>query len=139
LIVIAADQVSKAIVRQSLAPGAQRHLVLGVAIVHDVNSGAAFSLFAGSGDAVTVLALVVVAALVVYFARHRGTRLLWLVTGMIVGGAIGNLVDRIRAGGVTDFIKLPDWPAFNLADSAITLGVVGLVLLIGSDGTRRPR
>jgi signal peptidase II len=54
---------------------------------------------------------------------------------MIAGGALGNLADRLRVGAVTDFIKFPDWPAFNVADSAITLGVVGLVLLIGRIGT----
>ena len=54
---------------------------------------------------------------------------------MIAGGALGNLIDRLRIGAVTDFIKFPDWPAFNVADSAITLGVVALVLLIGRGGS----
>ena len=64
---------------------------------------------------------------------------MWVVTGMIVGGALGNLVDRVRAGSVTDFIKLPAWPAFNLADSAITLGVIALIVILGFRGaTERP-
>ena len=53
---------------------------------------------------------------------------------VIVGGALGNLVDRVREGVVTDFIKLPGWPAFNLADTAITLGVLTLFLLVGRGG-----
>ena len=64
-------------------------------------------------------------ALLVYFIRHRGEPLIWLPTGMLFGGALGNLIDRARAGSVTDFIKLPlGWPPFNLADAAITLGIV---------------
>jgi len=73
--------------------------------------------------------------LIYYFARHSSQALLWLPTGMIAGGALGNLIDRLRIGAVTDFIKFPDWPAFNVADSAITLGVVALVLLIGRGGS----
>jgi signal peptidase II len=87
---------------------------------------------------VTALALVVLAVLAFYFARHGSQALLWLATGLIAGGALGNLIDRLRVGAVTDFIKLPDWPAFNVADSAITLGVVALVLLIGRGGAASP-
>ena len=63
-----------------------------------------------------------------YFAAHADRPLVWLPTGLLVGGALGNLVDRARDGAVTDFIKLPLWPAFNLADVAITVGVLALVL-----------
>jgi signal peptidase II len=136
--VIAADQVTKAIVRGSLAPGAERRVLPGVLwFVRATNSGVAFNIFSGSAVAVTLIALVVLAVLVWFFAKHATQRLLWLPTGMIAGGAVGNLIDRLRVGAVTDFIKLPDWPAFNLADSAITLGVVLLVLLIGRGGTAR--
>ena len=76
-----------------------------------------------------------VAAIVGYFATHADRPLIWLPTGMMVGGALGNLVDRIRAGAVTDFIKLPHWPAFNLADTSITLGVVALLFVLRDDGT----
>ena len=139
LIVIAVDQLSKAILRSSLADGSERHVFPGLTIVHAANTGAAFSLLSGSGSAVVILALIVLVVLGAFFAAHRTSRLLWLATGMIVGGALGNLIDRIRVGAVTDFIKLPDWPAFNLADSAITLGVIALVVILSRDGTPRPR
>ena len=73
-----------------------------------------------------MITLVVLGGLTAFYARHRTRRLMWVVTGMIVGGALGNLVDRVRTGSVTDFVKLPAWPAFNLADSAITLGVIAI-------------
>jgi signal peptidase II len=70
-------------------------------------------------------------ALLVYFARNTARPLIWLPTGLLLGGAIGNIVDRARQGAVTDFIKLPlGWPPFNLADASITIGIVLLVLLI---------
>jgi signal peptidase II len=60
---------------------------------------------------------------------------MWLPCGLIVGGALGNLLDRLREGVVTDFIKLPDWPAFNVADAAITIGVLALVWVASRGGT----
>lgn len=138
LVVIALDQITKALVRGSLGLGATRQLLPGVTLVHTTNSGVAFSLLSGSAVTVTALALVVLAVLAFYFARHGSQPLLWLATGLIAGGALGNLIDRLRVGAVTDFIKLPDWPAFNVADSAITLGVVALVLLIGRGGAASP-
>jgi len=134
-VVIALDQITKALIRSSIALGATRHLLLGVTLDHTTNSGVAFSLLSGSAVTVTVLALIVLVVLIYYFARHSSQTLLWLPTGMIAGGALGNLIDRLRIGAVTDFIKFPDWPAFNVADSAITLGVVALVLLIGRGGS----
>jgi signal peptidase II len=132
LLVIAADQLTKALVRDSLAIGAQQRIVPGVLyVVHATNSGAAFSIFSGRSVVVVAIALVVLGVLLAFFARHASRPLIWLPTGLIAGGALGNLIDRVRVGAVTDFIKLPDWPAFNLADSAITIGVVALILLIG--------
>ena len=87
------------------------------------NSGVAFGLFPGGHVVVTILIAVALVALVVYFARHAAQPLLWLPTGMLLGGAIGNIVDRLREGSVTDFIKLPlGWPPFNLADASIVVG-----------------
>jgi signal peptidase II len=135
-VVIALDQLTKALIRSSIALGGTRHLWLGVKLVHTTNSGVAFSLLSGSAVTVTVLALAVLAVLVSYFARNSSQPLLWVPTGLIAGGALGNLIDRLRIGAVTDFIKFPDWPAFNVADSAITIGVVILVLMIGRGGNR---
>jgi signal peptidase II len=137
ILVIVLDQVTKALIRGSLALGATRHVLPGITLVHTTNSGVAFSLLSGSAVTVTLLALIVLAVLIAYFARHNAVPLVWLPTGMIAGGALGNLIDRLRLGAVTDFIKFPDWPAFNVADSAITLGVIALVLLIGR-GTASP-
>jgi len=69
-----------------------------------------------------------------YFGRNRARRWMWLAAGLIIGGAFGNLVDRIRDGAVTDFVKLPHWPAFNLADASITIGVLVLFLIVGRGG-----
>jgi signal peptidase II len=136
-VVIVLDQVSKGLLRSSLAFGASTAVVPGVlTLVRTTNSGVAFSALSGSVVVVTLLALAVLALLLSFFA-HLATRpLLWLPTGMVAGGALGNLIDRVRLGAVTDFIKLPHWPAFNVADSAITLGVIALVLMLTRGGVR---
>jgi signal peptidase II len=137
--VLIADQLTKQLVRSSIALGASRHLLPGVTLVHAQNSGIAFSLLTGSDVGVIVVTLVVVALVLAYFARQGERRGIWLACGLIVGGALGNLADRLRAGLVTDFIKLPHWPAFNLADAAITLGVLTLFIVVGRGGaTARP-
>jgi signal peptidase II len=133
-LVLLVDQVTKALVSSSIAVGDSRHLFPGVTLVHAENSGVAFSLFTGSEAGVVVLTIVIVACVLAYFASHLRQRLMWLASGMIVGGALGNLTDRVRAGAVTDFIKLPAWPAFNLADASITLGVLVLILILGRGG-----
>jgi signal peptidase II len=97
---------------------------------HARNSGVAFGFFAGGGALVLVLTLTALAVLVVYFALRPQRPLLWLPTGLLVGGAIGNLIDRIANGSVTDFIKLPFWPAFNVSDMAITFGVLTLLYVL---------
>ena len=62
---------------------------------------------------------------------------MWLPTGLLLGGAIGNLIDRARDGSVTDFVKFPHWPAFNVADMAITFGVVALLYVLEGPPRRR--
>jgi signal peptidase II len=133
--VLIADQLTKQLVRSSIALGESRHLLPGITLVRAQNSGIAFSLFTGSEAGVIVVALVVLAAVLTYFARHREQRWMWLACGLIVGGALGNLIDRLRLGMVTDFIKLPDWPAFNVADASITIGVLALLWLVGRRGS----
>jgi signal peptidase II len=135
--VLAADQLAKHAVEDSIVPGESRKLLPGVELVNTRNHGVAFGFLPGSHLAVTILIGVALAILLVYFARHAGQRLIWLPTGMLVGGAIGNIVDRLRAGSVTDFIKLPlGWPPFNLADASITVGILILLALI--ETARRP-
>lgn len=129
-VVLAADQLVKALVTAALDRGERRDLILGAKLVNTRNSGVAFGQLQDGGVIVSVLIALAVGALLVYFARHAGRRLMWLPTGMLLGGALGNIVDRLREGAVVDFLKLPYWPAFNVADTAITVGVVILLLVM---------
>jgi len=98
------------------------------------NEGVAFNQLGGGGTIVAIVVGAALLALLAYFATHLYKPLVWLPTGMLLGGALGNIVDRIRDGAVTDFIKLPAWPAFNVADMSITFGVLVLLYVI-----ERPR
>ena len=132
--VIALDQGTKALVRSSVAIGDSDGVFPGVQIVHVRNEGVAFSRFSGGGTVVSIIVGAALVALLVYFITHIDKPLVWLPTGMLLGGALGNVIDRVRDGAVTDFIKLPAWPAFNVADISITFGVLVLLYV-----TERPR
>jgi signal peptidase II len=136
-VVIALDQATKALVRSQVALGDRDGVLPGLEIVHVRNNGVAFNQLAGGGALVTVVVAVALLALLAYFATHLDKRLVWLPTGMLLGGALGNIIDRIRDGAVTDFIKLPAWPAFNVADMSITFGVLVLLYVIERDGAAR--
>jgi signal peptidase II len=125
-VVIALDQLTK----HTVVPSHEQKLIPGLKLVRVHNTGVAFGVFSGGGAVVLVVTLAALALLLFYFATHPDRRGLWVPTGLLVGGALSNLVDRIANGAVTDFIKLPHWPAFNLADTAITLGVVALVYVL---------
>jgi signal peptidase II len=127
---VAADQASKALVRSTIERGESVDLILGIELVNLRNRGIAFGLFSDGGAVLVIFAVAALAALLVFFARHRGRPLVWLPTGLLIGGAAGNLIDRAREGAVTDFIDLPLWPAFNLADVAITFGVLTLLYVL---------
>jgi signal peptidase II len=130
-VVVILDQVTKSLVRSDIPVGDRHKFVPGIiTFVHDRNTGVAFTLFAGGGALVLVVTFAALALLIGYFAMHPGRALLWLPTGMLVGGAIGNLIDRIARGAVTDFIQLPHWPAFNVADMSITFGVLTLLWVL---------
>jgi signal peptidase II len=129
-LVIALDQLTKHTLGTWIKPGQVRHLIPGLKLVYERNTGVAFSFLAGTGALVYVITAVALIALIVFLMMRPGRRLLWLPTGMLVGGAIGNLIDRIALGSVIDFIKLPHWPAFNIADTCITFGVIILALVI---------
>lgn len=138
LLVVAIDQYSKVIARNAIAGDSTIELFGGFVRIVDVrNSGVAFGQLSGGGTLVAVVIALAVGALLWYFLSHLGTPLIWLATGLVVGGAVGNIIDRIRSGAVTDFIKLPHWPAFNFADAAITVGVVALVVLVEVDARRK--
>jgi signal peptidase II len=129
--VVALDQASKHTIGTSIQPGQVKTLVPGVLhLVYERNTGVAFGVLGGSGALVYILEGVALLALIAYLAARPERPWLWLPTGMLLGGAIGNLIDRIALGSVIDFIKLPDWPAFNVADMSITFGVIILVLVV---------
>ena len=131
LLVIVLDQVSKHAVRRSIVPGEERRFLPGIQFVNTRNRGVAFGFLPGNHLGVTILIGLALLLLLVYFARHATEPLIWLPTGMLIGGALGNIADRVRDGAVTDFIKLPlGWPPFNLADTSITLGILILVLVV---------
>ena len=132
--VLILDRITKHAVVSGIATGDVDKFLPGIQLVHVRNSGVAFGFFSGGGVLVLVLTLVALGALLVYFALRPDRPLLWLPTGLVVGGAVGNLIDRISSGSVTDFIKLPFWPAFNLADTAITLGVLALLYVLEGPG-----
>jgi signal peptidase II len=128
--VVAADQLTKALVRGGIELGEARDLVLGVRLVNVRNSGIAFGFLADGGALLVIGTAVALLALVFFFATHAARPLVWLPTGLLLGGAIGNLIDRAREGSVTDFVKFPHFPAFNVADMAITFGVIALVIVL---------
>jgi signal peptidase II len=130
-LVIAADQLSKHAINSSIMQGEERKLLPGIELVNTRNHGVAFGFLTGSAAPITVLIGLALLGLLVYFALHSRDALIWLPTGMLIGGAVGNVLDRLRTGSVTDFIKLPlGWPPFNVADMSITLGVLILFLVI---------
>lgn len=137
-LVIVMDWVTKRAVEKSILPGEERKLLPGVQLVYTHNHGVAFGLLPGAGVYVTVALAAIVVAVLLYFVRRAGRPLLWLPAGLLIGGAIGNVLDRLRDGSVTDFIKLPlGWPPFNVADMAITIGVILLALLVGRAAEQR--
>ncbi len=139
VVVVALDQISKGLVRDALELGERHELVAGVRLVNVRNSGIAFGFLSGGGALLVVGTAIALLALVFFFVTHTGRPLVWLPTGLMIGGAIGNLIDRARYGEVTDFIKFPHWPVFNVADSAISVGVVTVVLFLLFGDTRDER
>jgi signal peptidase II len=128
--VVVADQLTKQAVRSGIPVGEHRRFFIGIELVHVRNTGVAFSLFSGGGTLVLAFTLLALAVLVGYLARRPDRPGLWIPTGMLIGGALGNLIDRLVHGAVTDFIKFPLWPAFNVADISITFGVLALLWVL---------
>jgi signal peptidase II len=129
-VVIVLDQATKQLVVDSVQRGSKTNIFLGLDLTYVRNKGVAFGALGGGGTLVTSLTLAAVALLAIYFAFHTSMPYLWLPFGAVAGGAIGNLADRVRDGAVVDFIDPIFWPAFNLADVAIVLGIFGLLYVI---------
>jgi signal peptidase II len=130
LVLLAIDQATKQLVVHSLARGESRNVFFGIEITNVRNKGVAFGAFGGGGVPVTLLTVGAVSLLIGYFAMHATRPWLWLPVGVIAGGAFGNLLDRVRQGSVTDFIDPMLWPAFNVADMGIVIGILGLLYVI---------
>ena len=133
-VVVALDQATKQLAATRIAPFEHVDVVPGLQLTNTRNTGVAFGALEGGGLIVAVLIGLALAALIAYFVANRERAWLWLPVGLLLGGALGNLADRAREGAVIDFIDPIAWPAFNVADSSIVIGVVALVWLV--EGTR---
>jgi len=127
--VVVADQAAKAAIEHNLVTGEQVEVLgpLGLTLSH--NKGVAFGLAWGGGALLIAFTVLALGFVVYLFSRNPARPGMWVAAGLVAGGAIGNLIDRIRLDEVTDFVDLPPWPPFNLADVAITFGVLLLVFL----------
>lgn len=139
LAAILADQITKAIVASQLDLGESVHVLGPLSIRHVSNPGIAFGLFSSWATAVTILTACAIAWMIFYFARSGARHpVLPVALGLLIGGSLANLIDRIRLGHVTDFLDLRFWPAFNLADTFIVFGV-GILLAALVSAERQPR
>jgi signal peptidase II len=128
LAAVVADQLTKHVVGSNLSLGEGLHVVGPFSIRHVQNSGIAFGLFSNATAAVILVTAIAVAWMLVYFARSGARHpVLPVALGLVIGGSVSNLADRVRLGFVTDFLDVRYWPAFNLADSFIVIGV-GILL-----------
>jgi len=129
-LVVAVDQATKQLAATNIAISEQVSVIPGLDLTHTRNTGVAFGALAGGGLIVAILIGASLALLVAYFIANRDTPWLWLPVGLLLGGALGNLADRAREGAVIDFIDPVAWPAFNVADSCIVIGVFVLLWVV---------
>jgi|TARA_B110000263_G_C15279692_1_gene497729 signal peptidase II len=130
-VVFILDQVSKEVIRQQLPLYGSWPEEGFLRIVHGLNTGSAFGLFSGFTN-LLIIASIVGIGVVLYYFQKQEISVIWyrLSIGLIVGGALGNLIDRLKDGAVVDFISVGWWPAFNVADSSISVGMVLLILTL---------
>ena len=129
-VVIAIDQATKALARSGIERGDSDPIFPFLKLVNVRNTGVAFGFLDDGGVIVTIAVGVALIGLLAFFFFNRWRPLVWLPVGLLLGGAVGNLIDRATEGAVTDFLKLPAWPAFNVADIAITFGVLALLYVL---------
>lgn len=138
--IVGLDQLTKWIIRGWLERGEAYSLVWPLKIVHVTNSGAAFGMFQGAGPLLVITSAVGMVAILVYlFNPGFAHPLMRLGLAFMLGGAVGNLIDRVSEGRVVDFVKVPNFPAFNVADSAITIGVFFLIWALMFDTATDPK
>ena len=149
LTILALDQATKLWAVATLGPEPYtRVLPLGpewLRLVYTQNTGVAFSLFQGMPVFFTITSILITIGAVYAYAKHLPNRHRWVqvAMGLLLGGALGNIVDRLRLGYVVDFIAVGWWPVFNIADSAITVGVTmlaGYLIFVGDEAqpAKRP-
>jgi signal peptidase II len=137
-LVLVADQIAKAVIERNLVLGEKVDILGPLKLTLSHNEGVAFGLAGGSGAPLVVITVVALGVVLHLFSRNPTRPGMWVATGLLAGGAVGNLADRVRTGAVTDFIELPHWPPFNLADISITAGVILLVLIYLREAEREP-
>ena len=137
-LVVAVDQGTKQLAVSNIERGDELNVFFGLDFTNTRNTGVAFGALEGAGLVVAVLIGLSLALLLGYFLVHHEMPLLWLPVGLLLGGALGNLADRAREGAVIDFIDPVAWPAFNLADTCIVVGVF-LLLWVVEGRPRRAR
>jgi signal peptidase II len=129
-LVVAVDQATKQLAVSGIERGEQVNVFFGLELTNARNTGVAFGALEGGGAVVAVLIALSLTLLLAYFAVHREKPWLWLPVGLLLGGALGNLADRARTGAVIDFIDPVAWPAFNVADACIVVGVAALLYVV---------
>jgi signal peptidase II len=129
-LVVAIDQGTKQLIDSKIERGDSVNVFFGLDLTNTRNTGVAFGALEGAGLIVAILIGVSLALLVGYFFVNRRMPWLWLPVGLLLGGAVGNLIDRAREGAVIDFIDPVAWPAFNVADSCIVVGVLILLWVV---------
>ena len=128
LIVVALDQVSKFFISANMTLGESIPEEGFFRITYGTNEGGVFGLFANQAFLITLTAIVGVAAILVYSRYPQANRVIVRIAlGLLLGGAVGNLIDRIRLGEVVDFFDVGAWPVFNVADSAVVVGVILII------------
>lgn len=137
-IVLVADQIAKAVIEDRVTLGEKIDVLGPVGLTLSHNRGVAFGLAGGSGAPLVLVTVVALGIVLYLFSRNPTRPGMWIATGLLAGGAVGNLTDRVRVGAVTDFVDLPPWPPFNLADMSITAGVILLVLVYLREAEREP-
>ena len=134
-LVVVLDQAAKALVEANLTIGEEVDVAGPLELTLSHNSGVAFGLASGGGVRLVLLTLLALGVVGVLFARNPTRPGMWVAVGLLAGGAIGNLADRIRVDAVTDYIAVGAWPPFNLADVFITAGVLLFALIYVREGS----